>query len=332
MCEHFMNTQSTNWTCDPVSSIAKKWRRYVIWIVVCCLILATPGYYWFYLARPLGSGPAGPSVPREPFQQVWSERNVLLLGWGDSITAGFGMNPGYGYVEWMVDNPPDEFDDMKGINLRSVLPNITIRNISISGSTSLQHREWFDTKFETQPDDVFGLVVMTTGGNDLIHSYGMRPPKEGAMYGATFAQAQPWIENFRHRLDEMIVEMTNKFPGGCVIFLADIYDPTDDVGDAASAGLPHWRDGVKILVEYNTILRQAADRYDHVFSVPLHATFLGHGTHCTQFWRKHYRREDPTYWFGTNLEDPNIRGFDAIRRIFLIEIAKERERFGENKE
>jgi lysophospholipase L1-like esterase len=308
-------------------AMTKKQRRIFIWTAVCCLPLATPGYYWFFLARPLGSGPAGPSVPPEPFLHVWSERQVLLLGWGDSITAGFGMKRGYGYVEWMLDNPPDEFEDMKKICLHNVLPNITLKNMSISGSTSLEHRQWIDIKLDMQPEDVFGLVVMTTGGNDLIHFYGQRPPKEGAMYGATLEQAQPWIENFRHRLDDMIVEMTKKFPGGCMIFLADIYDPTDDVGDAASAMLPPWRDGVKILTKYNAILRQAAIRHDNVIAVPLHATFLGHGTHCTQFWRKHYCSADPAYWSGDNLEDPNVRGFDAIRRIFLIEIAKEHERF-----
>ena len=99
------------------------------------------------------------------------------------------------------------------------------------------------------------------------------------------------------------------------------------ISDAASAMLPAWHDGVKILAEYNAILRRAATHYDNVFAVPLHTTFLGHGTHCTQFWRKNYRWGDPTYWFGENLEDPNIRGFDAIRRIFLIEIAKEQDRF-----
>ncbi|MCL2743831.1 MAG: SGNH/GDSL hydrolase family protein [Planctomycetaceae bacterium] len=312
-----------------MSIAVKKWKRILIWSVVFCLVLAIPAYYWFYLARPVGAGPAGPSVSGEQFQQVWSERNVLLLGWGDSITAGFGMKAGYGFVERMCDNPPDEFDDMKEIYLRKVLPNITIRNLSVSGSTSLEHRQWLDTKLETQPDDVFGLVVMTTGGNDLIHSYGQRPPKEGAMYGATLEQAGPWIDNFRHRLDEMLIEITNKFPGGCVIFLADIYDPTDDVGDAASAMLPAWRDGIKILAGYNAILRQAAVRHDNVFAVPLHAAFLGHGTHCKQFWRKHYCWEDPSYWFGENLEDPNIRGFDAVRRIFMIEIAKEWKRFVE---
>ena len=304
----------------------RKWRWMFYGTLLLCFILAA-GYYLFALARPLGSGPAGPHVPHEPFLHVWSEQKILLLGWGDSITAGFGMEKGYGYVDWILDNPPNEFEDMKGICLRNVLPNIAVLNKSVSGSTSLEHRQWIDTKIETQPEDVFGLIVITTGGNDLIHHYGQLPSKEGAMYGATLEQARPWINNFRSRLDEMIVEITAKFPGGCLIFLADIYDPTDNVGDAASAMLPAWRDGVKILAEYNTILRQSATHHDHVFSVPLHKTFLGHGTHCTQFWRKYYCWNDPAYWFGENLEDPNIRGFDAIRRIFLIEIAKECERF-----
>ena len=29
--------------------------------------------------------------------------------------------------------------------------------------------------------------------------------------------------------------------------------------------------------------------------VPIHALFLGHGIHCTQSWREHYRADDPHY-------------------------------------
>jgi hypothetical protein len=54
----------------------------------------------------------------------------------------------------------------------------------------------------------------------------------------------------------------------------------------------------------------------------MHDAFLGHGIHCTQFWRPHYRTADPHYWYAYNLEDPNDRGYDAIRRLMLIEIAK----------
>ncbi len=312
---------------NPTAVKPSRKRRWVfLGTALLCLASLAAGFYWFYLARPVGSGPAGPIVPREPFEHVWSERKVLLLAMGDSITAGFGMNKGYGYVDRMLDNPPDEFAEMQGIRLRKVLPNIRVENISVSGSTSLEHRHWIDTKLETQPNDVFGIVVMTTGGNDLIHYYGQRPPKEGAMYGATFDDALPWIENFAGRLNEMIQETTKKFPGGCLIFLADIYDPTDGVGDATGAYLPAWPDGLLILGSYNVAIHAVADRHEHVFVVPLRKTFLGHGTHCTQIWRKNYHRNDPTYWYAPNLEDPNIRGFDAIRRIFLIEIANERQR------
>jgi len=35
-----------------------------------------------------------------------------------------------------------------------------------------------------------------------------------------------------------------------------------------------------------------------------------------------YDSDDPYYWYGSNLEDPNDRGYDAIRRLFLIEVEK----------
>ena len=37
---------------------------------------------------------------------------------------------------------------------------------------------------------------------------------------------------------------------------------------------------------------------------------------------KNYRLANPASWYALNREDPNIRGYDAIRRLFLIEIAK----------
>ncbi len=103
--------------------------------------------------------------------------------------------------------------------------------------------------------------------------------------------------------------------------MADIYDPTDAMGDAAATGLPDWPDGLAIHNAYNDAIRRCAERRDLVHLVPIREAFLGHGIHCTQFWRKHYRSHDPHYWFAENLEDPNIRGYDAIRRIFLLEMA-----------
>ncbi len=59
---------------------------------------ASLAYIQFYIARPIGSGPAGPSVSREPFDKPWTDRQVLLLGIGDSVTAGLGAkNPSHSY-------------------------------------------------------------------------------------------------------------------------------------------------------------------------------------------------------------------------------------------
>jgi lysophospholipase L1-like esterase len=204
-------------------------RRAVLWMLLGIVsILAALAYREFWLARPIGSGPAGPTVPREPFASVWTERPVLLLGVGDSITAGLGAaSPERSYFERLVQNPPHEFADMQEISLSQVLPNLQKHNMALSGSTSLYHLNSLEERLEPQPVETLGLVVMTTGGNDLIHNYGRTAPREGAMYGATVGQAEPWITNFAVRLDKMLDVIDQRFPGGCHIFLADIYDPTD---------------------------------------------------------------------------------------------------------
>lgn len=285
------------------------------------LILAALVYRHFWLAKPMGTGPAGPNIPHTAFAQPWTDRSVVLLGIGDSVTAGFGASrKGLSYFDRVVTNPSDEFDELKGICLSAVIPKLEGKNIAVSGSNSIQHLAAIEN-LETFPNDITGIVVMTTGGNDLIHWYGRTPPREGAMYGATMAQAEPWIKNFETRLAKMLDLVQQKFPGGCEIFLGDIYDPSDGVGDAPSVFLPAWPDAMAIHAAYNTAIHRCAKR-EHVHLMPVHETFLGHGIHCSQFWREHYHAADPHYWFHTNLEDPNDRGYDALRRIFLLKIAE----------
>ena len=244
---------------------------------------------------------------------------MLLLGVGDSITDGYGATPGRSYFDRLVKNPGSEFPDMRDACLSKVLPNMKARNISASGSTSLEHVKQL-RDFPKQPADVFGLVVMTTGGNDIIHDYGKIPPREGAMFGATMTEAAPWIANFEKRLAEMLDLIDARFPGGCHVFLADIYDPTDGTGSAVPAGLPSWPDGLSVLAEYNGIIRSACAARPNVHLVKIHDAFLGHGIYHRQFWRAHYRSSDPHYWYYPNFEDPNDRGYDAIRRLMLNEI------------
>ena len=143
-----------------------------------------------------------------------------------------------------------------------------------------------------------------------------------AMYGATAEEARPWIANYELRLETMVQKIEAQFPGGCQIFLANIYDPTDGIGDTERARLPAWKDSLKILAAYNDAISRCAQKHPNLHLIDIHSAFLGHGIHCTQFWREHYDWHDPHYWFYENLEDPNERGYDVMRRLFLIEIAK----------
>jgi lysophospholipase L1-like esterase len=314
--------------CDdpfPNQNPKTKPGRLLLWFILltgAVLVTAVLAFCYFVLSRPVGLGPTGPSVPREAFGNPWTTRKVYLVGLGDSVTAGFGARKGYSYFDLLVTNAADEWPDMKGISLSAVVPNLRTTNLAVSGSTSFEHVERQLPRLPTFDTNTYGLIVMTTGGNDLIHNYGRTPPRPNAMYGASWEQAQPWIADFERRLEGMIEQIDQRFPGGCQIFLANIYDPTDGQGDVEHAGLPAWPEGLRILDAYNRIIRRVIERHPSLHEINLHESFLGHGIHCTQFWRDHYRTEDPHYWYNINLEDPNERGYDAIRRLFLIEIAK----------
>lgn len=305
-----------------------RWRRCFPWIGV-LFIVAIVGYIEFKFRRPIGEGPAGPQVDDSVWADsaVWTKRSIAYIGIGDSITRGLGADrKSHTFFERLRINPPDEYDDMQDKCLSALMPNLTAVNYAVSGSTSLDHIDVINDQLPMADPNVLGLIVMTTGGNDLIHSYGRRPPTEGAMYGATVEQAEPWISNFRDRLKQMFDTINERFPGGCEIFVGDIYDPTDGVGDAPSIFLPPWPDGLAIHARYNAAIRQVARSRPNVHIVPLHETFLGHGSHCRQFWRSHYDASDPHYWFYTNIEDPNDRGYDAIRRVFLNTIIQQKQR------
>lgn len=287
------------------------------------LLSAAAGLYLYLTySHPIGSGPAGPPVDRRAFGRPWTQQKVLLVGFGDSVTAGFGARPGYSYFDRLRANPSDESEEMRGVNLASVFPSIQSTNLAVSGSVSLAVLTDQMPRLPRAPADTMGWVVITTGGNDLIHNYGKTPPREHALYGATWQQAEPWITNFRTRLERIVAGIAEKFPGGCHVFLANIYDPTDGEGDIEKTGLPAWPDGTRILAAYNNAIERCATTHTNVHLVNIHDAFLGHGIHCRQFWGRHYDTADPYYWYYFNLEDPNERGYDAIRRVFLREMTR----------
>src|SRR5579863_1144442 len=84
------------------------------------LIVGTGAYLFFRFARPEGTGPAGPAVDRQSFSSPWTTRSFLIVGLGDSVTAGFGARKDYSYFDRLVKNPANKFPDMQGICLASI--------------------------------------------------------------------------------------------------------------------------------------------------------------------------------------------------------------------
>lgn len=304
-----------------------KWysvRWQAVGLVLLIMLIGTGFAFWrlrFVLMPPsMGSGPAGPSVPSESFETIWTDREVVLIGIGDSITNGFGAPTGQGYFKLLENNQDEIYSDMQNKDLKTVLLNLSSHNYSQDYTVTQEHIDGQLPMVNTFEQNVFGIILITSGGNDLIHDYGRSPAKDGALYGCTYEQALEWTENIKQRIDVLLQGLIEKFPGGCEIFLANIYDPTDGVSDPQLAGLPRWPDGVKTLTLTNQKIAELCEAYDNVHLVDIHSEFLGHGIHCKEFWRKYYHKDDPHHWYYTNLEDPNPRGYDAIRRLFLLEM------------
>jgi len=201
-----------------------------------------------------------PSVARDSFANKWSDRQIVLLGLGDSITQGLGSTAGKSYFKRLAKNPPDEFPDMDGINLKKVLPNIETLNLSIAGMTSIECVDHQLPRLKQWPKEAFGVVVITVGGNDVVHNYGRTPPREGAMYGAKLKDIDVWKKNFNNRLETIHQAVDESFPGGFHMFVGDIYDPTDGDSDVQFAGLPAWSEGSSVLTEWNGVLRETPQR------------------------------------------------------------------------
>jgi hypothetical protein len=297
--------------------------RFLATISVTVLLLW--GAFRHYEA-PMGAGPAGPQVPAAPFEQPWSERDVVLLGLGDSIVTGFGAPKGFGFFDLLTRSPEGDEPDMSGKNLRRVLPHLKVLNLAANSTSSGDHLRSEIAALPRQADSVLGIVVLSTGGIDLIHDYGAAPPRDEAIYGASWEVGRALAEKFRARLDQLLDEISKRFPGGSEIFIATIFDPTDGVGDIERANpllrlvkpLPRWPDGLRIHAAFNDHIRAAAQARAHVHVVDVYSALLGHGLHCRDPKNVHYHEGDPTTWLYFNVEDPNRRGYDAIRRTFLL--------------
>ena len=97
-----------------MQSLSKRSRRRLKFLVAIGTVLCFGiyGFKYFWLERPTGSGPAGPVVETDAFRSVWSRRDVVLIGLGDSITDGLGAQPNSNSYFNRLVKPTDETDPL----------------------------------------------------------------------------------------------------------------------------------------------------------------------------------------------------------------------------
>lgn len=251
---------------------------------------------------------------------------VHLIGFGDSVTDGFCANPeSRSYFELLLHNADHTYPAWEGRDLASHFATVTSNNQAISGSASCDYQASdFTQALAADPyTDRLTVVVGTLGGNDLIHDYNCRRPADCHAFCATLEQATAWAEQYKQRLLSFVRALQQGLGSQQHIFLANIYDPTDGVGDIENSpiGLPAWPDGLEVLALYNQkIAEVVAETGVHL--VDMHGAVLGHGIHYNDPGNPYYDAADPTYWFCSNLEDPNNAGYHAIREVFWNAIAE----------
>lgn len=241
-----------------------------------------------------------------------SPSTVVFLG--DSITAGAGAQGGdNSYASLLVNNSSD-WPDWDGIDLATRFPGIGVIDVSKGGA-------WTGTvlgeqlaQFEEQVTLPFtgeALVVLTVGGNDL-QSVLLDPSGVDERVAKTVAN---WRETAEYFLD------AQRFPDGATVLMANVYEPTDAVGQAAGCfyGL-NISSLLPSLHEANTQLRGLAE--DVGFSaLDLRGTFLGHGFHHSNAASAHYDADDPSLWLANDCIHPNPRGHHEVRALFWRAIA-----------
>ena len=247
------------------------------------------------------------------------EDAVRLIVLGDSISAGVGSsNRSLAYFRLLEDNADATYASEVETDLTSLFGHeVELVNEAIGGATSTTMRSGQVPNLRNRlggPVAGHSVVVITIGGNDLTTGFAAGADLQGDYLDQVIANIRDVIE---------FLQDPELFPDGTSIFLANVYDPGDGVGQtpscfggvslqAASDALPVWaRRYDDLAYDYNIGIVDAL------------GAFRGHGFYYNDPSNEHYDAADPTLWFESDCIHPNDRGHNELRRVFFEAIAPE---------
>jgi hypothetical protein len=252
-----------------------------------------------------GSGPVvGPVIA-----QTYQFGTYISLG--DSISAGGGVGPFFN--DLLFQNDDKTYPSWKGHDLSTKYPGIKQVKAAVGGAITGPYNDLYTVGAPQMITQINGLgmaytgdilITITIGGNDLnFHA-------PDAVNGLDAPDKMKFTANLKTDLDALVA--SGRLGSGKVVVLeANIYDPSDGMGNFMSGGggcpkfnAPASEDGM-VFGAWNDLIASAVT--DHMADdnlLDLHSLFQGHG----------FNGNDN--WFYTDCLHPNQKGHEQLRRSF----------------
>jgi lysophospholipase L1-like esterase len=241
---------------------------------------------------------------------------------GDSITAGYGVADRAAYPNLLLENSSNLWPDFDEADLGSIYPDSTVQKVDVSvpgAKTDDLVSDQLPALARQLGASVAGesVAVVTIGGNDLSNSI--------IAISANPDMADEVIENIVDNLHAMIdfFQDETRFPDGVSVYYANVYEPTDGMGQAPEcfAGVD-LEDLMEDFERANEAMRQVGvERGASV--IDLRGHFLGHGYNRNDTENAGYDEADHELWFQSDCIHPNSTGHHELRRLFAQAIRGE---------
>jgi len=262
-----------------------------------------------------------------------------LIVIGDSISYGYGATDAStgAYYSLLDTNDNTQWPSEMAVSLAAKYgTTLPVVNVSYPGATTTS----MVSGGGGQPNQIMSLtsklplagrsiVVITIGGNDLLALV------ENALLGqgVTAAEIQTTVNTAIMNITTMInfLQSPTNFPDGTDIYLANVYDPTDNTGVLPPACVSMISGGALNMQITEPTLATAPGAISgnyialaqsmHFSIVDALGHFYGHGVNATDAnsgtSHLNYDVCDPVNWFYTDCIHPNDIGHNELRNIFF---------------
>jgi len=263
--------------------------------------------------------PADPDVDSYVPDNYSPDDPARVIFLGDSITGGTGASSGsLAYPALLVDND-SEWPDHGDIDLQSLYGDLDVVDVSVGGATTVSVLQQQLPNLSNQlGDSVSGesIVVMTVGGNDMQAEMISIITGGDDVANALIAEIVDRMHTFVDYFDD-----ADRFPDGARVYIANVYEPTDNQGQVSDCFFGIDIGGVLHNFEdANDAIRGVAEDRG-IAMVDMRGHFLGHGFFNAEIDLDVYHPDDPTRWFDNDCIHPNDRGHHELRRLFHSAIA-----------